>query len=203
MTKKEARGKQGSGFGEQSLTADTRHRIPETNTRAEKKKVLKARARALAREPETKEKPQDYLEVVEFILANERYGIESSYVREVYLVKELTPMPCTPPFVLGIASIRGQIMSVIDIKKFFDLPETGLGDRDRIIIAKAGEMELGILVDAVLGVRSIPLGDIQPSLPTLTGIREEYLKGVTGDRVVILAAEKLLGDKKLIIHEEV
>jgi purine-binding chemotaxis protein CheW len=64
-------------------------------------------------------------------------------------------------------------------------------------------MEFGILADVVLGVRRIPLTDIQPSLPTLTGIREDYLKGVTGEQVVILDAEKLLSDKKITVHEEV
>jgi purine-binding chemotaxis protein CheW len=172
-------------------------------TEAEKKEVLNARAKALAREPDTQEKPQDFLKIVEFTLANEIYGIESPYVREVYLMKELTPLPCTPPFVLGITNVRGKIISVIDIKKFFDLPETGLGDRDRIIIVEAGEIELGILADALHGVRHIPVEDIQPSLPTLTGIREEYLRCVTNDRRVILDMNKLLTDTRIVVHEEV
>ncbi|MEW6614370.1 MAG: chemotaxis protein CheW [Thermodesulfobacteriota bacterium] len=172
-------------------------------TQAEKKKILNARAKALARESEEQERSQDYLEVVEATLANERYGIESHYVREVYSMKELTPLPCTPPFVLGITNVRGKIISVIDIKKFFDLPETGLGDRDRIIIVEAGEIELGILADAVHGVRHIPVEDIQPSLPTLTGIREEYLRGVANDQTVILDMNKLLTDTKIVVHEEV
>jgi purine-binding chemotaxis protein CheW len=40
-------------------------------------------------------------------------------------------------------------------------------------------MELGILADAILGVRSITVEELQPALPTLTGIRAEYLKGIT------------------------
>jgi purine-binding chemotaxis protein CheW len=169
----------------------------------EKRRILKARAKALARETETEERSKDFMEVVEFVLANETYGIESSFVREVYMMKELTPVPCTPGFVLGITNVRGQILSVFDIKKFFNLTETGLGDRDRILVVEAGEIKLGLLADAVQGVRSIPLEDIQSSLPTLVGIRQEYLKGITRDRTVILDAEKLLGDRKLVIHEEV
>jgi purine-binding chemotaxis protein CheW len=169
----------------------------------EKRKILKVRAEALAREPVVQEKPQNYLEVVEFLLANERYGIESSYIREVYLMKELTPVPSTPAFVLGITSVRGRILSVIDVKKFFDLPERGLGDLNRIIIIESNEMELCILADVVMGVRSIPLDEIQPSLPNLTGIRQEYLRGITKDQVVILDMEKFLSDKKIVVHEEI
>lgn len=169
----------------------------------EKKKILKARAKALAQETEEKEREEECIEVVEFLLANEKYGIETSYVREVYPLEELTPLPCTPPFVLGIINVRGQILSIIDLKKFFELPEKGLGDFNKVIILRDEKMELGILADLILGVRSIPIAEIQPSLPTLTGIREEYLKGITKEREVILDAKKLLLDKKIIIHEEV
>ena len=174
-------------------------------TQQEKKKILKERAKALAREPDRKETTEEHLEVVEFLLANERYAVESSYVREVYPLKELTPLPCTPSFVVGIINVRGEILSVIDIKKFFDLPEKGLTDLNKVIIVQANEpeMELGILADAIIGVRSIPLKEIQLSLPTLTGIREEYLRGVTNERLVILDVAKILYDERIIVHEEV
>jgi len=70
----------------------------------------------------------------------------------------------------------GQILSVIDIKKFFGLPEKGLTDLNKVIVVRTQQMELGILADAVLGVRAIGLSDLQNSLPTLTGIRAEYLR---------------------------
>jgi len=124
-------------------------------------------------------------------------------VREVYPLKELTPLPCTPPFVAGIVNVRGQVISVIDIKKFFDLPERGLTDLNKVIILSDGVMEFGILADAVVDVRNIPLEKIQSGLPTLTGIREDYLRGVTAERLVILDAEKLLTDGNIVVHEEV
>jgi purine-binding chemotaxis protein CheW len=52
-------------------------------------------------------------------------------------------------------------------------------------------------------VRLIPVNEIQSPLPTLTGIRQEYLKGITKDQVVILDMEKFLSDKKILVHEEV
>ena len=169
----------------------------------EKKEILKARATALAREPEKARTRAACLEVIEFGLAQERYALETSYVREVYPFKELTPLPCTPPFVLGIVNVRGRILSVIDIRKFFDLPETGITDLHKIIIVHADETEAGILVDVVLGVQAIPRTELQPSLPTLTGIQELYLKGVTADRLLVLDVGKILSDEKIVVHEEV
>jgi purine-binding chemotaxis protein CheW len=167
----------------------------------EEKKVLRQRALALAKEPE-KEDREEGMEIVEFLLARERYGIEASYVREVYPLNDLTPVPCVPPFVLGIINVRGQIISVIDIKKFFDLPEKGLGDLNKVIIIESDAMEFGILADEIVGMGKLRQEELQASLPTLTGIREEYLKGIATDRTVILDAAKLLADRKLVVNEQ-
>ena len=118
-------------------------------------------------------------------------------------MEELTPVPCTPAFIRGLVNVRGRIFPVIDLKKFFDLPEQGITDLHRILLVQTADMEFGLLADTIAGVRKIPLAAIQPSLPTLTGIRAEYLRGVTADRLVILDAAALLGDRRIIVHEEV
>ena len=169
----------------------------------ESKRTLKARAQALAREPARAEADDDYTEVVEFVLAYERYAIETRYVREVYPLENLAPLPCTPAFVRGVVNVRGEILSVIDLKKFFDLPEKGLTDLNKVIVLQSERMFFGILADAVLGVRRVSLREIQPSLPTLTGVREKYLRGVTVERTVLLDAAKLLGDEQIIVQERV
>ena len=172
-------------------------------TDEERDKILKVRAKIFSRELEAKGEKDEYVEVLEFLLAHEMYGIELKYVREVYPLKELTPIPEIPAFVLGIVNVRGEILSVIDIKKFFDLPEKGLTDLNKVIILHSADMEFGILADSIIGVRNILLSELKTSLPTLTGIREEYLKGVTKEREIILDGGKLLSDKSIIVNENV
>lgn len=172
-------------------------------TSAQAKHILKTRAQALARVPQSTEATDAYIAVVEFSLAYERYAIESRWVREVYPLDHFTPLPCTPPFVLGIVNLRGEILSVIDIKRFFDLSEKGLTDLNQVIVLQSGAMTFGVLADAIIGTRHIPITDIQPSLPTLTGIRAQYLRGVTTQCTVILDAEKLLSDEKIVVREQV
>ena len=167
------------------------------------RQILRARAQALARSPERAAVAAVSLELLEFRLANECYALETRYVREVYPLKNLTPLPCTPPFVLGIVNVRGRITPVIDIKKFFDLPEQGLTDLHRIILVRGNDLELGLLADVIVGVRTLPVDSLQASLPTLTGIRSEYLKGVTAERLVVLDLARILADPKIIVHEEV
>jgi purine-binding chemotaxis protein CheW len=163
---------------------------------------LKSRARLLAREVQQTDTNQEFLEIVAFQLASETYGIESVYVREVYPLKDFTPLPGLPPFVLGIVNVRGQILSVIDLKIFFNLPTNGLGQLNKLIILRGGQMEFGILADDILGALSIPLAAIQPAPPTASGIGAEYLRGVTIERLILLDAEKILNDERIIVQQE-
>ena len=166
------------------------------------RQVLRSRARSLAREPEVAGTSAQTRTVVEFSVTHDRYLIESQYIREILPPRGLQPLPGTPRFVLGLIHIRGQILSVIDLKKFFDLPEKGLSNLDKVIVLRAGNMELGIVADEILAVRQVALEAIQPCLPTLTGIRADFVKGVTPDLSVLLNVEKLLSDERIIVDED-
>ncbi len=167
---------------------------------AEVQQILRARARALAEVPE-QPRAGEMLDLLEFSLAHERYAVETRYVQEVHALRELTPLPGTPAFVLGIVNLRGRIMPVFDLKKFFDLPEQGLTDLHRIIVVSHAGVELGLLADVVRSVRSIGIDRLQTSLPTLTGIRAQYLKGVTDERLVVLDLARVLADPKIIVND--
>ncbi len=174
-----------------------------THSPEEVKKILKSRAVKLAQEPVPQESAETYVEVVEFLLAHEHYALESRYIREVLPLERLTPLPCTPAFVLGIINLRGEILSIIDIKKFFDLPELGFTDLNKVIVLQSECMTFGVLADEVIGVHCIPTMKIQLAIPTLTGIRAAYLRGVTSEQIVVLDAERILSDTQIIVHESV
>ncbi len=174
-----------------------------SNGTSNDRQILRARAQSLARSPEAPAQAQGKLELLEFRLAQESYALETRFVREVSVFKELTPLPCCPSFLLGIVNVRGRIRPVLDLKKFFDLPESGLTDLHRIILVGDNSLELGLLADTILGVRSIAAADLQSSLPTLTGVRSDYLKGVTAERLVVLDLARILADPRILVHEEV
>jgi purine-binding chemotaxis protein CheW len=165
-------------------------------------RVLRARAEALAAQPPAAA-DHEQLEIIEFLLAEERYGVATALVREVCPLLELTPVPCTPGYVLGIIDVRGEFVSVIDVKRFFDLAEQGLSDLNKVIVLAAGGMAFGILADTIVSVRTIARADLQAPPPTLTAVRSEYLLGVTGEHLALIDAEKLLGDSSLIVNEVV
>jgi purine-binding chemotaxis protein CheW len=168
----------------------------------EKKSILRERAQLLAKEPEESEKAHFFMEVLSFLLAGERYAIEARFVVETMPLREFTPLPGLPSFILGIVNVRGRILSVMDIKRFFDLPESGLPDLHKLIIVRYRDLEVGILADALLGIQTLPLDLMQSSLPTLTGVREIYLAGVTAERTIVLRIEKILSDERIIVNDE-
>jgi purine-binding chemotaxis protein CheW len=169
----------------------------------EAKEILRARARALAQPLERRTETGAILELLQFNLAQEHYAIETRFVVGVHPLKDLTALPCTPRFVRGIVNVRGRILPVFDLKRFFDLPDDGLTDLHRVILVRGYELELGLLADITVGVRTLPAASLQPSLPTLTGVRQDYLKGVTADRLVVLDLDHILTDPKIVVHEEV
>lgn len=158
----------------------------------DKQALLKARAQALARITEQTEVTGAQIAITEFILASETYAFESASVHEVYPLKGLTPLPCLPSFVLGVMSVRSRILPVIDIKPLLNLPKKQMNEVSKIIILQTERMEVGILTDIVLGVRTILANTLHPPLLTLRGPHVQYLKGVTSEGVAVLDGPRLL-----------
>ncbi len=162
-------------------------------------RILKKRAEQLAKPPKS-ESDVELIEIIEFTMAYENYGIESEWIREIYTLKEIVPIPGTPAFVMGITNVRGQILSVIDMKKLFELPATGISEMNKIIIIRNKDMEFGLLADFILGMKKVNVNSLQRQLPTLTGVRAKYLLGISPEKVIILDGAKLLTDKDLVVN---
>ena len=164
--------------------------------------ILRERARRLARPP-TPVTDVHTTELLEFGLAGERYALEAEHVHDVQPLRELSPLPCTPDFLRGLVNIRGRLVPVIDLKRFFGLPEQGITDLHRVILLRTAELEIGLLADTVEGVYPLDLQHSQCSLPTLTGIRGEFVRAVTAERLVVLDAKAMLADPRIIVDEDV
>ena len=163
--------------------------------------TLLERARALARSSDVE--MSDGMPLVVFSLANETYGIPTDYVRDVQPLRQVTPVPCTPDFVVGVINIRGSIYSVIDIRSFFGVPPQEITPVTKVIVVDTEDLQVGILADDVSGAMSVPRDEINPPLAAQATIKEEYIEGVTNDMLIILNLEALMQDERIVIHEEV
>lgn len=184
----------------QELIQAPQHVSPAPGSPAERT-LLEQRARELARQPLRDAERGECLEIVAFTMAHERYGVETRFVREVQQLRELTPIPGTPPFVLGILNLRGHVVSLVDLKKFFSLPDRGLSDINHVVLLSCAEMEFGILADTLLGVRRLPAEELQGALSTFSGRRKDYLLGVARDGTVVLDARQILNDPGMVVRD--
>ncbi len=162
--------------------------------------ILRARARELAKVPPAPN-TSARLEIVQVEVGGERFGIGSRFVREVGPITGFAEIPCTPDFVAGIANLRGEIVSVFDLRPLFSLPIEAAGSERKMVVVRSGETEIGLLVDAIHGVRSIPDGEIQPGLSTIKGEQARYIRGVTTDRLAIIDIQTILDDERLTVDE--
>jgi purine-binding chemotaxis protein CheW len=165
--------------------------------------ILQARAEQLAVEITGAEHDGESVELLEFCLGDESYAIESTCIREVTSARELTPLPCTPDFILGILNVHGQIVSVMDLARFFGLPAQEVDETSKIIIVYGAGMETGIVAAGVTGVSRIAVAEIQPVPSAFGSVHGAYLKGVTASRLAVLDTAALLRDDRIVVREEV
>jgi purine-binding chemotaxis protein CheW len=169
----------------------------------EVRRILAARAQALARPREEVQVPTELLELVVFSLGGERYGIEMSHVLEVIPLRDPTPVPCAPPFVLGVVNHRGRILPVLDFRRLLDLAGHGVGEGSRVVAVRAGGMTFGIFADQVSRVERVGAHEVAPPPAAIAGDRQAFLLGVTGEMVAVLDIEKVASEKKIVVHEQV
>jgi two-component system chemotaxis response regulator CheY len=137
-------------------------------------------------------------ELVVFQLCEEELGVEVDQVREIIRVSSITPLPRSPAFIKGVANIRGQIVTIIDLAEKLGL--SSQAKEGRIIVMEFKGNTVGVMVDAVSEVLQLPPTDIQP--PTLlagSGIELDYLTGIAnmdGRLIILVDLEKILLGKE-------
>ncbi len=174
------------------------------------------------------------VELVVVRLGRELYGLEASYVFRIDEVGQIARVPHVPDWVAGVANVRGRILSMFDVQKFLGLEGDSVSSREEqngkengqhalyFIVVETPEMELGLLVDDILSVITLPQAQIREATDTVRGIPLEYVRGVVEDvqdrlddvlddarlnvknaMLVVLDVRALLADDHLVIREEV
>lgn len=165
--------------------------------------ILHRRAMLLAQRAEESAAEETFFDAVLFQLAGETYALALEFLQDVLPLHEITPVPCTPAFVAGIINVRGQIVSVLNLKALFNLADADDARPRNVLLLSNGEMRFGVAADYVFGVQRLPKSDLQPPPPTLEGFKGEYVAGVTSKMTIVLDAGKMLADTRLIVQETV
>jgi len=135
------------------------------------------------------------IQVACFRLGEDIYAIDIMRIKEIIRPQKLAVLPKAPVFMEGVLNLRGAVIPVVDLRKRFDMPVREI-DRDRrlLIVALAGRT-LGIAVDEVTEVITVPVANIKPPPQVSQGVGAEYLVGVClvqDDLVMLLDPDRLL-----------
>jgi len=121
-----------------------------------------ARAAALRREGDSER--IDLRRLVSFELAGTPYALPVERVREIVRIRPITPMPRVPREVLGVVSLRGEIVQVVDARRRLGLEETPATRASRVVVVYGGDDGVaGLLVDAVTGVLPVAEEALRPA----------------------------------------
>ncbi|MCP1726466.1 purine-binding chemotaxis protein CheW [Natronospira proteinivora] len=141
---------------------------------------------------------EDGRQFLSFSLGGEDYGIDIFRVQEIRGWSEVRKIPGSPPWILGILKLRGNIIPIVDMRLRFDLEVNDTNERTVIIILNLGDEEdsqdVGIVVDEVADVMGAAEDDIRPA-PRMGGnVDTEYLEGIATVRdsmLMLLDAPRL------------
>ena len=135
------------------------------------------------------------MQIVGFQLANEEYGLDIMRVQEIILIGTVTQVPQVPDYVRGLINLRGHVIPIVDLRRRFDLPDTGQTEEQRIIVVNVHNKTIGIVVDAVNQVTRVTADQIEPPPTSVDGIDHEFITGLAKfDKrlVILLDIERLL-----------
>lgn len=139
--------------------------------------------------PEDWDTPEkDSLRVLSFALGKENYGVDVTQAKEVFRSEHFTKVPGTPTFVIGIANLRGQIVSIIDIRPFLGLPVTCPAQEMWLIVTDVRGHLVGLLVDRINEAVLIQRSAIQPPVATISGAQASFTTGqiALGDNILVM-----------------
>ena len=180
----------------------------------------KNRAERLAQSVEQPESGEQ-IQLLVFRLGREFYGFEVKHVFDIRLSGEITPIPRVPDWVVGLTTIRGRVLSVIDLLRFFKLPEGSPSEKNQPnpiqpdpcqVSVETPELEIAFLVDEVLSIGSISLsqleepqgvwGEMRPETVLGLGRFSDPPAGIQDARMMVINLPALLADPNLVINEK-
>jgi purine-binding chemotaxis protein CheW len=176
------------------------HETAEILDQEESSGSLEDRTRQLARRPDNDRLvSHEIARVLMFALGSEQYSWPAQRVRAISRIGRITPVPSAPAYYRGVISLRGQVISVLDLARYLNLPESDRALDFMIVIDGAG-LAIGVLASDVYDVVNIPLVDLAPA--SSAGLDPELIIGMTKTGLTMLDAEALLRRERQRIESE-
>lgn len=135
-----------------------------------------------------------------FLIGKESYGIEVRYITEIIGIQPITEIPELPEYVKGIINLRGKIIPVMDVRLRFKREPREYNDRTCIVVVDISDVSIGLIVDSVSEVLTIPEQDIVDPPSINKGFNNRYIRKigkVRNEVKLLLDCDKLLTEDEL------
>ncbi|MBN22097.1 MAG: hypothetical protein CL678_12525 [Bdellovibrionaceae bacterium] len=137
---------------------------------------------------------------LQFDLGSESYAIELLSVKEVIPTPETTPLPNSPTHYTGIMNLRGQIISVVDLRKKLNIKPKETGLEEAVVIVEFDGIGVGVVVDSINRVLNVPVEDISEVPEVSSQINAKYIQGVyqfDNKLTILLDLQNILNIKEI------
>ena len=120
----------------------------------------------------------DTIEIIAFRLHNQEFCLRTTTIREIRGWAPATPIPHSPPDVVGVINLRGTVIPIIDLACKLGLPSSSTNERSAIVVTEVGGMVIGILVDQVSDILTVKASDLQPAPEVTTSFDRAFTEGI-------------------------
>ncbi|MSP62073.1 MAG: purine-binding chemotaxis protein CheW [Myxococcales bacterium] len=136
----------------------------------------------------TRAEPVPQREYLIFSVGGEDYGIDILRIREIIKVRPATEVPRVPSFIIGVVSVRGIVLPVIDLRLRLHHEPAPVGAAARYLIVARDDERFGLLVDRVRQVVRVGENEIEAPPPVLAGTETDFVAGIgrSEQRLVLL-----------------
>ena len=172
----------------------------------EEKIIFRERAKNLRKQDENQDFIRSKIPLAVIALNGEVLGLNLDLVREFTDIRKVTAIPCTPHHIVGNMNLRGEILTLVDIRNALNMPMGNMESLGKAIVVEVSDIVAGIVVDEVLDVMYLNPLDITPVPTAIHYTNDEYLRGTAPYRdkmMSILDLQKMMTKGTLIVDEEV
>lgn len=118
------------------------------------------------------------LEIIAFRLHDQEFCVKTTTIREIRGWAPSTPIPHAPADVIGVMNLRGSVIPIIDLAYKLGMKSTVANERSAIVVAEVHNMVIGMLVDRVSDILTIPAAQVQPVPEVSASFDKSFSEGI-------------------------
>ncbi|MEG4345381.1 chemotaxis protein CheW [Microcoleus sp. A003_D6] len=175
------------------------------NATAQEKAIFRERAHNLRLQGDRENSAAINLSLAVVVLNGEYFGINLAVVREFTDIRQVTPVPCTPDRIIGNMNLRGEILTLVDIRNVLNM-SADIKSLSKAIVVEIEDLVAGIVVDEILNIIYLNVAELATIPAALNSSNREYLLGtaVYEEKIIaVLNLQKLLTKGGVVVEEEV